>query len=376
MLSEVKRTKLSEMTKLRLWGMSAGRCEICNKLLYIDSYYGDSGNFAENAHIHAVGKTGPRHVEGLTQEEIDCVDNLMLLCAEHHQLIDTKPILYPSDYLIKQKRTHEGRIRCLTAIRDADSCRMVTYFSNIDNAEVFSAVSTLRRAVAKAGMYPQQDEPIELHTGTITRYQPSKDLMKFKADELESQVKSCFGSIVKKEDTIAIFALAPQPLLFKLGHLLCDQLNVRVFQCHREGDKWAWPDDDSSVDFVLHKTKSNSDTTIALVIDLSAEVVDRRIESVLGEESSIYHLTIEEPNRVFVKNPEIQNCFIHAFREMMERIKNENPSAQLIHLFPVMPASLAVRAGMDIMPKVDLPIKIYDQLAQENGFEETITIGG
>lgn len=126
----------------------------------------------------------------------------------------------------------------------------------------------------------------------------------------------------------------------------------------------------------MHKTKSNSDTTIALVIDLSAEVVDRRIESVLGEESSIYHLTIEEPNRVFVKNPEIQNCFIHAFREMMERIKNENPSAQLIHLFPVMPASLAVRAGMDIMPKVDLPIKIYDQLAQENGFEETITIGG
>ena len=37
--SEIKRTPLREAVKLRLWGMAAGRCEICNKLLYLDSYY-------------------------------------------------------------------------------------------------------------------------------------------------------------------------------------------------------------------------------------------------------------------------------------------------------------------------------------------------
>lgn len=63
--SEIKRTQIHEAVKLRLWGMSAGRCEICNKLLYLDSRYGDDANFAENAHIHAVGKTGPRHVKYL-----------------------------------------------------------------------------------------------------------------------------------------------------------------------------------------------------------------------------------------------------------------------------------------------------------------------
>lgn len=65
--SEIKRTQIHEAVKLRLWGMSAGRCEICNKLLYLDSRYGDDANFAENAHIHAVGKTGPRHVDDMTQ---------------------------------------------------------------------------------------------------------------------------------------------------------------------------------------------------------------------------------------------------------------------------------------------------------------------
>lgn len=44
--SEVKRTALEEKTKIFLWGMTAGRCEICNKLLYIDSKFGDTANFA------------------------------------------------------------------------------------------------------------------------------------------------------------------------------------------------------------------------------------------------------------------------------------------------------------------------------------------
>ena len=44
--SEIKRTPIREAVKLRLWGMAAGRCEICNKLLYLDSHYGDDANFA------------------------------------------------------------------------------------------------------------------------------------------------------------------------------------------------------------------------------------------------------------------------------------------------------------------------------------------
>lgn len=374
--SEIKRTQIREAVKLRLWGMAAGRCEICNKLLYLDSHYGDDTNFSENAHIHAVGKKGPRHVDHMTQDDINNIDNLMLLCAEHHHLIDTKPENYQSDFLVLQKKAHEDRIRRLTEIQDVDSCKMVTFFSNIDNVDVFNTVSVLRRATAKCGLYPKQDDPIELHDGSVTKYKPSKDIMQFQANELEGQVKQYFGSIVKKEDVVALFALAPQPLLFKLGYLLCDQLNVRVFQCHREGDKWSWPEDQSTVNFQTYRSKAESETVVALVIDLSAEIVDQRIENTLGEKCSIYHLTIPEPNQVFVKNPQIQDSFVRAFRLSMETIKNENPKVKEICLFPAMPVSLAVRAGMNIMPKVDLPVKIYDQLSQKSGFEETITIGG
>ena len=355
--------------------MSAGRCELCNKLLYIDSNFGDNANFAENAHIHAVGVTGPRHKDDMDKAEINQIDNLMLLCAEHHHLIDAKPENYPGDYLVRKKKEHEARIRCLTEIREDASCKMVTYFSNIDNTTVFSADDMLRRAVVHENLYPKQDVPISLNEGSPTKYVPSKEMIVNQAIALADQVRLNFQGL-KKEESIAIFALAPLQLLIKLGTLICDQLNVHVFQCHREGEKWTWPEDSSSVEFIFKKTKESGSATLAFVIDLSAPIVDDRITSVLGDNCTIYHLTIENPNRLFVKNMAIQETFVQSFRMAMETLKNDNPGCKVIHVFPAMPQSLAIRTGMDYMPKADLPMIIYEQVSPDVGFIETLMIGG
>ncbi len=374
--SEIARTKIDVKTALTLWGRAAGRCEICNKLLYCDSKYGDVANFAELAHIHAVGASGPRHCDELTQEEINQINNLMLLCEEHHHLIDTKPEDYSGAFLRTKKEEHERRVRRVTDIQEDASCKMVSFFSNIDDIDVYGDATAFKRAVIRDKMYPKQDEPIALHTGSPTRYIRSKENIERQADELAQQVRLLFEGI-KKEERIAVFSLAPQPLLFKLGVLLCDQLDVHVFQCHREGDKWAWPEDNTSeVGFITRGTHHSSSNVVALVIDLSAEIVDERIIKSLGKECSIYHITIDEPNRNFVRSKDTQAGFVKAFRDMMEKIKNDHPTADRICVFPAMPQSLAIRAGMDYMPKADLPITIYEQVSTDIGFVETITIGG
>lgn len=126
--SEIARTKIDAKTALTLWGRAAGRCEICNKLLYCDSKYGDVANFAELAHIHAVGASGPRHCDELTQDEINQINNLMLLCEEHHHLIDTKPEDYSGAFLRTKKEEHERRVRRVTDIQEDASCKMVSFF--------------------------------------------------------------------------------------------------------------------------------------------------------------------------------------------------------------------------------------------------------
>ena len=87
--SEIARTAIDPKTTLTLWGRAAGRCEICNTLLYLESFMGQEGNYAELAHIHAVSKNGPRHKKDMTKDEKNDVSNLMLLCGEHHKMIDS-----------------------------------------------------------------------------------------------------------------------------------------------------------------------------------------------------------------------------------------------------------------------------------------------
>ena len=56
-------------------------------------------------------------------------------------------------------------------------------------------------------------------------------------------------------------------------------------------------------------------------------------------------------------------------------IKQKHGKDKDVHVFPVMPASLAVRFGMDYMPKTDNKLIIYDE-QPEKGFVYALSIGG
>lgn len=374
--SEIGRTSIDEKVRMKLWAVSGGRCEICNRLLYQDLVLGFDGNFGETAHIHAVSEGGPRHKIGMSKEEKNNIENLMLLCEEHHHLIDTNPEDFGEGLLIQKKASHEKRIREVTGIPSEQTCRIVTYFSNIDNQMEFSSDRLLREAVLLSGRVPMQEPTISLNSDSFTRYIPDKTVFLQKAQDLEREFKSWFDAVIKTEDSVGIFALAPQPLLFKLGTLINDQYNTATFQCHRSGHKWAWPCQSELVEFKFVCSKAGTNDNVALVLDLSARVLDDRIISVLGEDVTIFHITISEPNRTFVTSETIQEGFVNIYREALEYIKNCRPAPSLIHLFPVMPNSLAVKAGMDYMPKADLPLIIYEQYKESEGFFEALAIGG
>lgn len=382
--SVVTRTSISPNTVYQLLSVSAGRCEMCNKYLFEDGTFKVSGNFSNIAHIHAVGENGPRNAADLTEAEKNDISNLMLLCPEHHHMIDSKPDEYGTNTLLKTKQEHEQRIRILTSLSDLKSCRIVSYFVNIDVQNLETRDSSLNKAVVSQKMIPQDRPVLKLHDGLKTNYQADPVYFEECANDLCEKYKE-WQTQLSETDCIAVFALAPQPLLIKLGSLLSDQRDIAVFQYHRKSNtcdfqisgKWLWPVEgvDKRVDFISLLTK-NGGGQVALVVDLSAKIDDRRIIDVLGADCKIYHVTVEKPERQLVGNKNIQDDFIAAFRSMLELIKNECSEKKEIHLFPVVPQSLAVRMGMDYMPKADLPLVLYEQTHSNNGFFKTITIGG
>lgn len=374
--SEVAKSnrKVKPATRYKLWAINAGRCVFCNRSVYAESTFGMDGNFGELAHIHAVGTMGPRHVPDMTEEDLNDATNLMLLCQEHHKMIDDNPDIFPGEYLWGKKLAHETRIRKVTEVGDLVTCRLVSYCTTIDNNEIPVHEHELKRAIIKDGLVPGYDRCINLAAITHRNERTSSRYAQ-KASDLVHAVKQKLEDIVEPKECIAIFAIAPMPLLMKLGTLINDQYHTRVFQKHRTGYEWAWKDDNATVEYNVYGLDElkPGHKQVAVNISLSASINNARISPITGNTVPIITFTIDSPNREFVTNESIANKFVSSYRDMIENIKHKCAPEQIL-LFPAMPASLAVRLGQDYMFKTDPPIIIYDE--DQSVFVETITIGG
>ena len=87
-------------------------CEFegCNKRLFYDGVTLSNFNNAYVAHIVASSANGPRGDKVLSPQLSDKLENLMLMCADHHKLIDTNVDEYPIERLKAMKVAHEEKL--------------------------------------------------------------------------------------------------------------------------------------------------------------------------------------------------------------------------------------------------------------------------
>ncbi len=90
---------------------SGGRCQFkgCNEKLFIESLTNEELNHSNIAHIVASSPNGPRGSDK-SHELSNNLENLMLLCREHHKLVDDYPEKYPSELLISMKKEQEENV--------------------------------------------------------------------------------------------------------------------------------------------------------------------------------------------------------------------------------------------------------------------------
>jgi hypothetical protein len=173
---------------------------------------------------------------------------------------------------------------------------------------------------------------------------------------------------------LSVFALAPQPLLIELGHLLGDIVPVTVHQRYREPPTWRWQSDQPAITFRLNEYSGPPDVPVALKLALSATVTDDRIRAVLGDEVAIWSLTAENPHNDIMRRPEDLVEFKRHLRRLFDRIKAVHGENAIINVFPALPNSASVEVGRVRMPKADLPLHVYDQNRSVGGFVPTLRI--
>lgn len=360
-----------------LWGISAGRCEFegCNKVLYQHELTGNYVNLAQKAHIYAVNKGGARFQPD-TEGFKNSFSNLMLVCPQCHILIDRNEQEYSPEVLFIMKQNHEKRINTLSSIGPELQSHMVFYTANIAGTHLSVNDGDARNALVNIGRYPTDQSPIDLSQYGSYLEDSDEDYYTYNERNLRRAFKERVLDVLVNGSSIAVFSLAPQPLLMLLGLLVNDKYNVLVFQCHRrENDKWRWGEQEKIIDFELQVVNDNvSASKIALVFSLSSKISLTRVKAILGEESAIYVITTDLPDRNIVTSQTIMDNFVAKSRETMEMIKQRHGRGAEVCIFPAMPASLAIRFGMDYMSKTDNKLLIYDEQAQ-GGFVYTLTIG-
>jgi hypothetical protein len=101
-------------TQRRLFAASAGYCQnpACSNELFVDAA-GKSIHIAEMAHVFAANDAGPRGHGDLTKEERGSFDNLVMLCANCHTMVDKAPESFPDAVMLGWKREHAQKLQAL-----------------------------------------------------------------------------------------------------------------------------------------------------------------------------------------------------------------------------------------------------------------------
>lgn len=104
---------ITEKTRKDLWAKSGNRCAICRKEFFscIDK---EDFNIGEECHIVSSQPNGPRHIDNYG--DYDSIDNIILLCRNHHKEIDDPANLkiYTVEKLAEIKKNHEQWVsQCL-----------------------------------------------------------------------------------------------------------------------------------------------------------------------------------------------------------------------------------------------------------------------
>lgn len=90
----------------RLFALSGNRCAFPRCAAPIAE---GTSLIGEICHIHADSPNGARYNHNQTDEERQGFDNLILMCANHHKVVDDDDISYPAERLRRIKHEHESR---------------------------------------------------------------------------------------------------------------------------------------------------------------------------------------------------------------------------------------------------------------------------
>ena len=373
--SPIEETRsIDELVKNRLIACSAGRCEFqgCNKDVFQNSVTALPGNYSEKAHIVAFKKGGARGNES-RPADINSFENLMLLCAEcHHEIDNVRPQDFSAELLRTYKREHEERILKVTAAGPEHRTTIVQLRATIGGQPVDIPPTDIH-----AALYPRYPASLPGALVDISGIQRESPMFfELAREQIRRELRPSIRAELdsKRVQHYSVFALAPIPALVALGRELGNKVATDVFQRHRD-HTWRWREEGPIVEYEFHRLREGTDASkVALQFSLSGKIAPTSIPPEIDDRFSLYEITLalEEPGVEFLRRREDLAAFRKIYRDSLEALSAEHGHLHELHLFLAAPAPVAIVCGMEVMPKAQPALVLYDNV--KGLFRPAITV--
>lgn len=379
-----KRPSIKEKDKFKLWVRSGGRCAVCNKYL-LDINYDIS--LGEMAHVVGWNKASrsPRGEADLPMGDRNTVENLILLCADDHKIVDTKELLeeFTIERLMQCKLAHEDRIFHLTSLGLDSQSVVLRVFGGIRGVSVELSKEHAREVIFKS------ERKFAMFTDSFDRHGLEINLNNLPEPEDNWEAYWSIGQsiidnslhlvkeAVEKGSArhLSIFALTRIPLLVYLGYRLDDKIPTDLYQKHRgENETWLWSETDAIETFKIERIVTKRSENVVLVLSLSGSIDDSRLPNDVIENNSLYVITPVGmiPNRNIMRNKASFKNFESIYHEFLSMIELEEKMCKEVHLFAAVPTTGAIVLGRGIMRDAHPALTIYD--LSTTGYQKAITI--
>jgi hypothetical protein len=363
--------------KLLLYVRAGGRCEFdgCNEYLLSHQLTHKTINLGQMAHIVAFSEAGPRGKTDKRPIDINNVDNLMLLCHRCHKLVDDHPEEYSRETLLNYKKAHEERIFWLTSASPDRQTSVVVLKSKIGGQTVKLSAAEIHEAVSPR--YPASRAGTEIDLSKIS--DEGDAFYTVAAKEIKRQIERVVSDVVEAEKTnhVSLFALAPMPLLALAGNLLGNKIPTDLFQRHRDAENWTWKTDGKLAEYKFEKIREGTnDDKVALVLSLSGKIHLEKLPEEIVRDASVYEITLDgaSPNPGFLRQKQDLTAFKDIYQLALREIGSNHGKLEKLHLFPAVPAPIAVLCGRELMPKIDPGLAIYDDDKRHGGYRMILEV--
>lgn len=383
MKKKITRPAIPIKTQMKLWTLSAGRCEFlgCNEIVWRDSLTFTEGNYSNIAHIISWTPTGPRGDQVFSPKLATNFNNLMLVCGKHGKMIDEKNNIdrYTIDKLQSFKSLHEERIKIQTSVKEARKSTVIRLQSNIRGRRVEVSQSDVYIALLEENRYPADEKGILIDLTSLD-YSADNSFWETARRQIDSKIDREFsqGNDELRHKHLSIFGLAPIPLLVYFGFRISNTVPSEIYIKTREKN-WHLgleAGEDSKTEFKIIEPEFSSkpkEVVLSVAVSGSNSEFDIR-KAIEGNDFPVYELRAIQPGIDFIKSSKDLENFRQAYRMILDKIREQCGKEVVIHLLAAVPSCAAIILGREVLHGVDPPILVYEHGDQSSGFFRVIEV--